>query len=138
MKDGNLKLGGEAEMFGIAPNRGKNYNMSMIASSATHKKGSSHLDIGKILSAILRVYDTSGANKRGPITGLWGDGAAINNLACFQMCTEFEIDKGSLFGLFCMGQMAADPCYCLISADGLPRYPSFMDLTTNTFVNDSV
>ena len=54
------------------------------------------------------------------------------------MCTEFEIDKGSLFGLFCMGQMAADPCYCLISADGLPRYPSFMDLTTNTFVNDSV
>jgi len=42
MKDGNLKLGGEAEMFGIAPNRGKNYNMSMIAGSATHKKGSSH------------------------------------------------------------------------------------------------
>lgn len=103
-KDGNLKPGGEAEIFGIVPNHCENYNMRMITGSGTHKKGSSHWDIGKIILVILRVYDTSGSNKRDPITGLWSDGAVINNLPCFQMCTEFEVDKGSRFFFFVWGR----------------------------------
>lgn len=99
-----LTLGEELTVFAIGANRETEYAISLVAGSATCKKGALAADLRPALATIIDEWKDSGAwEKRGPISTIAKDGASVMNQAAFVYVTQHEIDRASAVGVALFG-----------------------------------
>ena len=103
-KEGRIELAEEVDVFAIGANDETNYAISLLAASATAKKGASSVSIAPIITNCVIEWKAKAWEQRGPITTIAHDGASIMNQAVFPFATEFQIDHHSKVGAELYGE----------------------------------
>jgi hypothetical protein len=119
-----LRLGDELTVFAIGANRETEYAVSLVAASATCKKGALAADLRPAVTTILNSWKTCGAwDGRGPISTIAKDGASLMNQAVFPYVTEFEIDRASPVGVALFGEDGKGCTLFFVKCGHSPQWP---------------
>ena len=91
-KEGRIELAEEVDVFAIGANDETEYAISLLAASATAKKGASSASIAPIVTNCINMWKEKAWEQRGPIVTIAHDGALIMNQAVFPYVTKFLIN----------------------------------------------